>query len=139
MLGDHVGGVPGESFASCPPGQIAGVFAGRAGSVPQGVGTAGQEASGRVSFLREPPWTESYCAMLRRPPRAPSSCAVWSPLALPATQGRGPDPSWKASKPLGLLLGLVSVSTKTQAVRWVKLQKFCTWQREQTELVHNSE
>lgn len=51
VLGDEVGDLPGEGFVSCPLGPVAGVSAGSAGSVLRGVGTAGQEALGRVSFL----------------------------------------------------------------------------------------
>ena len=83
VLGDGVGDLPGDIFVSCPPGPMAGVFAGSAGSVPRGVGMAGQEALGRVSFLREPPRTESSCTMPCCPPGAPSSRATGAAVGSP--------------------------------------------------------
>lgn len=91
MLGDGVGDLPGEDFVSCLPGPVTGVFAGSAGSVPWGVGTAGQEALGCVSFLREPPRTESSCTMLRAPSSRAMGAAVGSlpGPAVPLGQGTG--------------------------------------------------
>lgn len=51
LFEDGLGGLPEDTFVLCPPGAVAAVVAGSAGSVPQGVGTAGQEALGCVSFL----------------------------------------------------------------------------------------
>lgn len=51
VLEDGLGDLPEDIFVLCPPGPVAAVLAGSAGSVPQGVGTACQEALGCVSFL----------------------------------------------------------------------------------------
>lgn len=130
VLGDGVGDLPGVVFVLCPPGPVTGIFAGNAGSVPRGVGTAGQEALGRVSFLQEPPRTESSCAMLCCPPPTPSSRATGAAMGSPPSpaipHGLRTGPFFLGRPVLGLLLGLASASAKSQAARRVKLGKFCT-------------
>lgn len=141
-LGTRLGTCPGKGLCVPPAGTSHQHFAVSVGSAPQGVGTAGQEALGRVSFLPEPPQTESSCTMLCCLPCAPSSCtasaAEGSPPGPAVPLGQRGGPFMDGHPALGLLLGLASVSTQSQAARWVKPRKFSTRQRERTEFGCNS-